>query len=102
MAVSAYQVITNVPLVGSVWIPGLTMDVIDHESRREKHLLAGDYDSSELDPVLFVDLENNPAVMSILAMCNPHNAEHYAVDDYHEIFQSIYGYLRGIVINTSS
>jgi hypothetical protein len=102
MAVSAYQVLTNVSLVGSVWIPGLTMGVIDHESRREEHLLAGDYDSSELDPRLFVDLENNPAVMSIVAMCNPHNAEHYAVDDYHEIFQSIYGYLRGIVINTSS
>jgi len=101
IAVASYQVLTNVSLVGSAWIPGLTMGVIDHESRREEHLAAGDYDSSELDSQLFIDLESNPAVMSIIAMCNPHNAEHYAVDDYHEIFQSIYGYLRGIITTTT-
>lgn len=99
MAVAAYQVLTNVSLVGSEWIPGLTMGVIDHESRREEHLTAGDYNSSELLPDLFIDLESNSSVMSIILMCNPHNPAHYTVDDYHEIFQNIYGYLRSVVNN---
>lgn len=97
ISVAAYQVLTNVALVGSAWIPGLTMGVIYHESRREEHLLADDYDSSELSPDLFIDLESNSAVMSIISMCNPHSASCYDVDVFHNIFQDIYGYLHGIV-----
>jgi hypothetical protein len=98
MSVSAYQVLTNISLVGSEWIPGETMGIIDHESRREEHLVAGDYDPSELAPSLFVDLESNLSVMELISKCNPANPEHYKVQDYHEIFQSIYGFLQNITV----
>lgn len=49
-------------------------------------------------PELFIDnLESNLSVMSIISMCNPNNAVCYELDDYNNIFQDVYGYLRGIV-----
>lgn len=89
MAVSSVQLLTNITLAGVDWIPGLTMGDIDHESRREEHLAAGDYSAPSLLPHLFIDLESVPRVMDIVRDCEPARTEQYKVTDYHSIFMNI-------------
>ena len=89
MAVSVSQLLTNISFGGAEWIPGLTMGEIDHESRREEHLLAGDYSAPSLLPELFVDLESIPSVMEIVRDCEPSRTTQFEITDYHSIFLNL-------------
>jgi len=97
MAVTSVQMLTKIKLAGADWIPGLTMGDIDHESRREEHLAAGDYSAPSLLPQLFIDLESIPRVMEIVRDCEPSKAVQYAVNDFHSIFLNIQSQLSSIM-----
>lgn len=86
MIVSSLQMLSNICLVGSSHLPGVDMGDIDHESRKEDHLLAGDYSTPTLLPELYVNLESNPLVMSILSDCSPFKAIQSSEKDFHTIF----------------
>lgn len=62
------------------------MGDIDHESRREAHILAGDYSTSSLLPELYIDLESNPDVRDVIADCSPSHASHLKEKDFHDIY----------------
>lgn len=86
MFVSSIQLLSNLSLLGSSHLPGLEMGDIDHESRREDHILAGDYSVPSLTPLLFIDLESNPIIMFMIADCSPFKAIQSSEKDFHEIF----------------
>ena len=92
--VSTFQITTNISLVGSEHLPGIWMGDIDHESRREEHLAAGDYHAPSLLPHLFIDLESDINIMNIISRCSPFKAAQYKVKDFHSIFLEIHGSLR--------
>jgi hypothetical protein len=96
MIVSAFQVLSNITLVGSEHLPGVCMGDIDHESRREEHLVAGDYTAPSLLPHLYIELESDTRFMDLLRRCSPFKAEQYKVDDFHLIFLEISDKLRQI------
>jgi len=97
MAVTSFQLQTNISFAHGDWIPGLTMGDIDHESRREEHIVLGDYSAPSLLPELFIDLESIPSVMKIISDCEPVNTVQYAVSDYHSIFKNIQNKLSTIM-----
>ena len=55
MLVTTFQLISNITLLGTEHLPGVEMGDIDHESRRETHIIAGDYSVPSLLPKLFID-----------------------------------------------
>ena len=62
------------------------MGDIDHESRRETHILAGDYSVPSLLPELFIDLESNLEIMELISDCSPFKSVHSKEKDFHNIF----------------
>jgi hypothetical protein len=94
MIVTAFQVNSNIDLIGSDLLPGIHMGDIDHESRREDHINNGDYCAPSLLPHLFVNLSSNLAFMSLLQKCSPFHALQYRVNDFHAIYNDILTYLR--------
>ena len=97
MAVTSFQLLTNISFSHGEWIPGLTMGDIDHESRREEHIILGDYSAPSLVPDKFINLESIPRVMDLIRDCEPFRAPQYVVSDYHLIFQNIQQQLSGIM-----
>ena len=86
MLVTTFQLISNITLLGTEHLPGVEMGDIDHESRRETHILAGDYSVPSLLPELFIDLESNPEIMALIADCSPFSSVHSTEKDFHNIF----------------
>ena len=62
------------------------MGDIDHESRREAHILAGDYSVPSLLPALYIDLQSDSNVMDILSDCSPSQSSQLKEKDFHNIF----------------
>jgi hypothetical protein len=97
MAVVGIQVTTNISLLGSEHLPGIDMGDIDHESRREEHLIKGDYNAPSLIPSLFIDLEKSVEFMDILVQCSPSNPAKYKVLDFHDVFLNIHARIQSIL-----
>ena len=86
MLVSSLQLLSNITLLGSEHLPGLQMGDIDHESRKEAHIKAGDYSVPSLLPQLYIDLESNADVHSIMVDCSPFQSVRSKEKDFHDIF----------------
>jgi hypothetical protein len=86
MFVSTLQLLSNLSLLGSSHLPGIEMGDIDHESRKEDHILAGDYSVPSLLPELFIDLEADPVIISMIADCSPFKAIQNSEKNFHDIF----------------
>ena len=89
MLVTSFQLLSNISLLGSEHLAGILMGDIDHESRREAHILAGDYSTPSLLPELYVDLESNLDIMEIISDCSPSHASQLKEKDFHDIFLRI-------------
>jgi len=88
MLVTSLQMLSNICLSGSSHLPGIEMGDIDHESRKEDHIIAGDYSVPTLLPELYVDMESNPLIMAIISDCSPFKAIQSSEKDFHTIFLS--------------
>ena len=86
MLVSSFQLLSNITLLGSEHLPGVQMGDIDHESRKEAHILAGDYSVPSLLPELYINLESSYDIMSIISDCSPSHADNLKEKDFHAIF----------------
>ena len=86
MLVTSFQLLSNISPLGSEHLPGILMGDIDHESRREAHILAGDYSVPSLLPALYIDLQSDSNVMDILSDCSPSQSSQLKEKDFHNIF----------------
>jgi hypothetical protein len=100
MAVSASQLLSNVSFISSTHLPGVNMEDIDRESRREENRAKGNLNyAPTLLSHLYVDLESCPPVMDILSACNPSNPTTYVVKDYHSIYKRLHKNIQLILLN---
>ena len=90
MAVTSFQLLTNISFSLGEWIPGLTMGDIDHESRREEHIILGDYSAPSLGPDKFIDLESIPRVMDLANLLELRNMLSQIIILSFRIFNSSY------------
>jgi hypothetical protein len=91
LAVVWFPLYTKITNVGSEYLPGSEMGDIDRESRREKHLLDGEFNvSPSLRPELFCNLPSVPAFQSLMAICDPSRSNSSSTKDLHLSFLTIH------------